>query len=91
MKLVCSRDELLEGILITQTVPSIPILQGTFRLQGPFLVYKVHRPGNRINAGWKQRLLNRLGCTGFKAIREIVRKLPPEEVEITVNESNTAK
>lgn len=94
MKLICNRDDLLEGIITVQkTVPSrttLPILQGILldcrdeylSLRGTDLDMGIECivDSEIINKGWVVLDARLLG--------EILRKLPPEDVEISVLEEN---
>lgn len=97
MKLVCSRDNLLEGILTVQkAVPpktTLPILQGilfdcrdeNFKLMATDLELGIECTveAEVVQGGWVVLDARLLG--------EIIRKLPPEDVEISVNESYMAQ
>ncbi|MGI6697823.1 MAG: DNA polymerase III subunit beta [Clostridiales bacterium] len=97
MKIVCSKDQLLEGILITQkAVPprtTLPILQGIlFDCRDHSLYIRA----TDLEIGIECRVEAEVVEKGWvvldsRLLGEIVRKLPPEEVEITVNESNIAE
>jgi DNA polymerase-3 subunit beta len=92
MRLVCSRDSLLEGILTVQkAVPqktTLPILQGVlldcrdedFKLTATDLELGIECrvEGEVLEKGWVVLDARLLG--------EIIRKLPPEEIEFSVNE-----
>jgi DNA polymerase-3 subunit beta len=94
MKLVCKRDELLEGILTAQkAVPprtTLPILQGMlfdFRNESLFI------RATDLEIGIECRVEAEIIDKGWivldsRLLGEIVRKLPPEDVEITVGEGN---
>ncbi len=97
MKLVCSRDELLEGILTAQkAVPSrttLPILQGilldcrdeTLKLRATDLEIGIECSVNAdiVDKGWV--------VLDSRLLGEIIRKLPPEDVEVLVVEGNIAE
>ncbi|MDD2572938.1 MAG: DNA polymerase III subunit beta [Bacillota bacterium] len=94
MKLICTRDELLEGILIAQkavpTRTTLPILQGilldcrdeSLNLRATDLEIGIECSVNAeiVDRGWL--------VLDSRLLGEIVRKLPPEDVEISVAEGN---
>ncbi len=97
MKIVCSKDQLLEGILTTQkAVPprtTLPRLQGIlFDCRNNSLYIRA----TDLEIGIECRVEAEIVEKGWvvldsRLLGEIVRKLPPDEVEITVDEGNIAE
>ena len=97
MKLICSRDELLEGILTAQkAVPprtTLPILQGIlFDCRNHSLYIRA----TDLEIGIECRLKAEIIDSGWivldsRLLGEIIRRLPEEDIEITVNQGNIAE
>ncbi len=97
MKIICNRDNILEGILTAQkavpTRTNLPILQGVlFDCRDQYLKIRA----TDLELGIECRVEAEIIDNGWivldsRLLGEIIRKLPSEDMEISVNEGNIAE